>query len=341
MSSKDVTVRIDIKKAARLQGLGKPLILTNFPGPSTFANYSDLGDIATDFGPTSVTYKLAETLLSQGDTSPSVLAIATYDALADLDDDPLAINTAAKALREHIDEEFFFITADTHDIDDILAIADVVEGEALKIYATTIYDMADAQAFNAKKYEYSFAMYHETVDEYPAEALIGGHGSKDVGSVTFKNRKLVGITVQSFNAAKVADIEALNLFAYIPKAGHNVTSEGTMGNGEFIDVIHAKSWLIVNGANAVQEQLIINDKVPYTDKGFLLLASALENVLKAGVTQGMISITDNKPDYRIDMVPRVQTNPADRAARVYNGLSFTFNLAGAVHEANIKGEMII
>jgi len=337
MPLKDVKVSINIRKAARLVGLGKPLILARFAGPSTFKNYSEPEAVAEAFGEGSIAHKLATTLLKQGDTSPAVLAIATYDPDA-TDDTP---KTAAAALSQHFDEDFYFITADTQVVAEVKAIADVVEGEGLKIFATTVTTMEDLEELEKYKYDRTFAEYHETPGEYPAEALVGGHGSKDVGSITYMNKSLVGITPQEFSAAKLSEIEALNSFAYVQKAGFNATSEGTMLSGEYIDVIHSKDWLVVNGTQALQEQLIRNDKVAYTDKGFVILAQALENVLKAGVTQGMISVTDNIPDYTISTLSRAETNPADRAGRVYKGLSFSFNLSGAVHAANIIGEMVI
>lgn len=337
MPLKDVKVSINIRKAARLVGLGKPLILARFAGPSTYQNFSEPEAVAEVFGKESIAHKLATTLLKQGDTSPAVLSIATYNPEA-VDDTP---KTAAAALAKHFDEDFYFITADTQVASEVKAIADVTEGEGLKIFATTVTTIADLTTLGTNKYDRTFAMYHETPGEYPAEALVGGHGSKEVGSITYMNKKLVGITPQEFSAAKLSEIEALYGFAYVQKAGFNATSEGTMLSGEYIDVIHSKDWLIVNGTQALQEQLIRNDKVAYTDKGFVILAQALENVLKAGVVQDMISVTDNVPDYSIVVLPRTETNPADRAGRVYKGLSFSFGLAGAVHSANVVGEMII
>ncbi|MEG0381530.1 MAG: hypothetical protein RR603_07510, partial [Kurthia sp.] len=204
MPLKDVKVKVNVRKAARLTGLGKPLILAKFTGPSTFKNYSEPEAVAEAFGEDTTAHKLAKTILKQGDTSPEVLAIATYDPAA-LD----GPTTAAKALEKYFDEDFFFITADTQVQEEVIAIADVVEGEGLKIFGTTVTTIEALKALAVKKYEYSFAMYHETVNEYPAEALIGGSGSKDVGSITWMNQRLVGITPQDFNAAKLSEIEAL------------------------------------------------------------------------------------------------------------------------------------
>lgn len=337
MPLKDVTVKIQIKKAARLTGLGKPALLAALTGPSSYSNYSEPEQIAEIFGEDSIAHKIATTLLKQGDSSPETMGIITYDPAA-TDDTP---KTAAKALQQHFDEDFYFVVADTQAVADVKAIADVVEGEGIKMFATTITKLEDAESLQLYKYERTFAAYHETANEFPAEAWVGGHGSKEVGSITWMNKKLVGITPQAFSVAKLTDIENLNMQAFVAKSGHNVMSEGKTLSGEYIDVVHSKDWLIVNGANAIQEQLIANDKVAYTDKGIALLASSLDNVLIAGVAQDMISVTDNIPDYTITTLSRAQSNPADRAARIYKGLGFSFLLSGAIHRAEVKGEMII
>ena len=337
MPLKDVNITLNIKKAARLTGLGKPLILARKTGASTFTNYAEPEDVAAAFGADSVAHKLATVLLKQGDTSPATLAIATYDP--DANDGP---STAAEALTEHFDKDFYFVTADTQVVAEVKAVADVVEGEGFKLFGTTLTSLADLQTLATNKYDRTFAIVHTTVGEYPAEALIGGHGSKTVGTITYKDKKLVGITPQDFNAARLGEIETLFGFAYVTKSGDNVTSEGTLLSGEYIDVIHGKDWIKVNGEAAIQKVFTNNDKVGYDDPDIPLLATALENVLIAATTNRIIARDENnRPLYQITIVPRAQTNPADRAARVYKGLSFSLELAGAIHSANVKGDMIV
>lgn len=336
MPLKDVTVKIDIKKAAKVVALGKPLILAEFAGPQTYKSYSEPETVEAIFGKDSVVSKLATTLLKQGDSSTATIAIATYDTNAD------PASTAVDALNKYYDEDWYFVVEDTQVLEEVKAIADVVEGEGVKMHGTTTKVIESLEALNNMKYDRTFTMFHKTVDEYPTEALIGGHGSKDVGSITYKDKKLVGITPQEVTTAELADIEALNSFMYVPKFGVNVTSEGTVLSGEYIDVIHSKDWIKINVENAVQNVFTINEKVAYTNKGILLLEVAVENVLKAAYTQGMIAENDDgQPSYEIKTLKRSETNPADRAARIYKGLSFNFELAGAIHAAQISGEIII
>lgn len=336
--TRDVTVNIAVKKAARLTGLGKPVLLAKLAGPTTFKNYSEPDAVAEAFGEDTVAHKMATALLKQGETSPEVMAIITYDPDA-IDD--TAEKTAAKALEKHFDDDFYFIVADTQVVEEVKDIATVVEGEGIKIFGATVTNQADLDALAFMKFERTFAMYHEEVDEYPEAALIGAAGSLDAGSQTYKFKNLVGITPQVYTRAKSAEIHAKFGFIFEPNAGDNNTSEGTTLSGDFIDEVQSRDWLIINGAQAVQKVLNDSPKVSYTDSGFVILGDALRNVLNAGVTQGMISVTDGVADYTITTVSRADTNPADRAARKYKGLKFSFGFAGAVHTVNVAGEMII
>ena len=334
--TRDVTVNIAVKKAARLTGLGKPVLLARFDGPVTFTNYSEPDAVAEVFGKDSVAHKIATALLKQGETSPEVMAIITYDPTNETNP-----TTAAEALQERFDDDFYFIVADTQVVEEVKDIATVVEGEGIKIFGATVTNQADLDALAFMKFERTFAMYHEEVDEYPEAALIGAAGSLDAGSQTYKFKNLVGITPQVYTRAKSAEIHAKFGFIFEPNAGDNNTSEGTTLSGDFIDEVQSRDWLIINGAQAVQKVLNDSPKVSYTDSGFVILGDALRNVLNAGVTQGMISVTDGVADYTITTVSRADTNPADRAARKYKGLKFSFGFAGAVHTVNVAGEMII
>lgn len=307
--TKDVTIRIETRKAARLVGLGKPLILVQKTGASTIEDYTDATTVATAFGADSAAHKLAIAVSEQGDTSPATFAVATYDAAST--DGP---KTAAEAATLYYDEDWYFVVSDAEAIADKMALANVVEGQGVKMHGTTVKTQADYDQLEAQEYRRTFAIVHPTA--LVAEGMIGAVGSLPAGSVTWKFAQVVGV----------------------PRAEYEF--EGETMQGEYVDIVHFADWIVINGAQAIQTLLETNRKIPYTDEGFVQLALALENVLKAATNNGGISITDGTPDYTIDFVNRINTNPADRAERVYNGLSFTFTPSGAIHKANVIGQMI-
>lgn len=336
MPLKDVNVTIDIQKSSKLVGLGKPLILAKFTGESTYKNYSDPADVAADFGADTIVHKLAKAIINQGDTAPEKIAIATYDTEAE----PAV--TAADVLTKYYDEDWYFVTADTQVVSEVKAIADVVEAKGVKQFATTTTALEALTTLKGYNYDRTFAPMHKTVGEFLAEGLVGAVGSRDVGSITWKFKSVNGITPQQLTEDELKDIHALNSFAYVTKSGVPQTSEGKTLSGEYIDVIHSKDWIKINIEEAVQKIFVKNGKVSYTDGGITLLANAVKSILKAAYDNGMIAEdADGNPSYSVSTVSRADTPATDRESRVYNGLSFTFELAGAIHEANIKGSIII
>ena len=331
MALQDVTVSIELSKPSGLVGLGKPLIITQKTGASTIKNYSDIANVKPDFAETTDAYKKAAAIFAQ-DNRPASIAIATYDP-ADA-----TVKTAVDAVEKYFDNDWFFVLTAGAAIEDEIAVADYVEGKKVKFFAVKVTDDADLNAFKVKNYAYVIVFYHPT-DQLEA-AAVGELGSQEVGSITWKFKTLTGITPVDMNADELQAIHDAGGNTYVTKAGIPQTSEGITASGEYIDVIHGKSWLKVNIENSIQQAFANNQKVSFDNRGIALLNGAVTTVLQKGFTQGIIA-TDNEgnPIYTVDTVSRDNTPAADRAARVYNGLSFSLELAGAIHEVNIKGEI--
>lgn len=333
MPLKDVTVIINIKKPAALEGLGTPLILAQKAGASTFKTYGDLPGVLIDFPDTTDAYKAAQVAFKQGDTSTAKVAIATYDGEE---------VTAAQALAKYYDEDWYFVSLATGTVADFITISGIVEGEGYKIAAHTVDSIEDLTTLSAKKYDRTFVMMHDKLEQYPHLALIGGHGSKPVGSITYKFKRLIGVDPAPYDATTLLAIHALNGFAYVSKGGQYQTSEGTMLSGEYIDVIHGKDWVKVNMENAIAQLFANNDKISFDDVGIPRIEGEARTILEIAGQQGIIALDDaGQPLYTLTALNRAQTNAADRVERHYKGLSFSLELAGAIHEATVYGEMVV
>ncbi|WP_313893857.1 DUF3383 family protein [Psychrobacillus sp.] len=337
MPLQDVTVIIDIKKPSALIGLGTPLILANKAGASTYKEYLDLESIKTAFGDTSDAYKLAKKVFDQGDYRPQKVAIATYDLAAS----PTVIK-AVDTLEEYFYNDWYFVMLDTGVVADYKAISDVVEEKALKIAAHVLSDPADLATLAAGKYDRTFVFEHNKPEELPHAAIIGRVGSRPVGSLTWKFKTLKFVTSRDLTATELNDIHTAGAIAYVTKAGIDQTSEGKMLSGEFIDVIHGKDWVKLNIEQQVQYLLSTNPKIPYTDSGIAQIEGAVRTVLEIAGQNGIIATDDaGQYLYTITAKGRNEVLASDRAGRKYNGLSFSFELAGAIHEAKINGEILV
>lgn len=335
MPLQDVKVTINLQKPAALIGLGKPLILAPKTGASTFKNYSSLDAVKVDFAENTSTYKKAFAIFNQKNR-PATIAIATFDSAAVAP----APKTAAEAVAKYYDEDWFFALVADEVIADQIAVADAIELKKYKMFVLRTKLAADRATVKAKEYDFVIDIFHEA-DEAIDAALVGELGSQPAGSLTWKFKTLTGITPANLSADELNAIHEDGAIAYVRKMGVAQTSEGIVVSGEYIDVMHGLSWVITEIEKNVQNSFVQNKKLPYDHRGFAVLEGDVKTALKLGHRQGIIAEDDAKnPLYTTTVMSRTDVPAAERGARVYNGLSFSFELAGAIHEANITGEVI-
>lgn len=174
-------------------------------------------------------------------------------------------------------------------------------------------------------------------------ALLAHTGNKEVGSYTYKNMPLKGVYAdEGITKSQLEEYHDINVNAYVHKAGYDVTSEGKLVNGEYIDILDAKDWIITQIKYRLQQILIINDKVPYDNNGIAMLESGVVDVLKEAYDNGMIAESeDGGGAYSVNFAKRSETKASDREKRQYVDGKFKFELAGAVHEATVNGTVSI
>ena len=176
-----------------------------------------------------------------------------------------------------------------------------------------------------------------------AAALVAKTNNKAVGSFTYKNQTLKGMLADTeVTKAQLAEYHSYGCNAYVHKAGYDVTSEGKLVNGEYIDILDAKDWIVTQIEYQLQQALIINDKIPYDNNGIALLESIVANVLQDAFNNGIIAEDDNgKASYTVNFARRTDTKASDREKRQYMEGKFTFDLAGAIHSVTVNGTINI
>ena len=174
-------------------------------------------------------------------------------------------------------------------------------------------------------------------------ALIAKTSCKAVGSFTYKNMTLKSVYAdESITKAQLDEYHSNNVNAYVHKAGYDVTSEGKLANGEYIDILDAKDWLITQIKYQLQQVLITNDKILYTNNGIALLENTVVNVLQDAYNNGMIAEDDDgNPSYSVNFAGRSDTKASDREKRQYMEGKFSFELAGAIHTVTVNGTIRI
>lgn len=165
------------------------------------------------------------------------------------------------------------------------------------------------------------------------------------GSETWAFKGLAGVTPSELTDSEIATLEASNVNYFEAVAGLNVTRNGKVKAGEWIDVIRFRDWLTNDMRVRVANVLLLNSKVPYTTAGISLIKSAMIASLSAGQTNGGIMGTEYGDDGTtrygyIVSVPNAASVPvSERAARILNNCKFEAYLAGAIHLVKITGSL--
>lgn len=280
MSISDVRVVIDIERPASLAGLGTPLLLVKSDDRALpYKQYLGLSAIASEFDESSEVYKMAAALLNQGSNSPEKIAIAGYGFDERDEDQELSftaknILTVSDALNAYFFEDWHFIHLVGATTSELVIAGEYIDGKDFKFLAVSIQQFSELAQLKGQNRTILF--YHPNTSQYPAEALVGAVGSRTVGSVTYKFKRLSGITPQPFDADDLNQIHSAGAIAYVTKAGDPQTSEGKTASGEYIDVLHGKDWIKANIETQIQRVFSASGKIPYTNDGISQLETVVD-----------------------------------------------------------------
>lgn len=209
--------------------------------------------------------------------------------------------------------------------------------------ATTTGIAAD---LSAADYSRTFLLFH---DQIGAEARwIGEVLVTDPGAATWAFKSLSGVTPSNYSENTIAALKTDNANYYVSVGGANITLNGVMASGEFIDVIIFADWIIARVTERVFTLLVNSPKLAYSDTSGNLMGAEIMAVLQQGVQVGGLDAGDGKPESDGGIpapsvfVPRVaDQDPADRAARFFPGITFSGRLAGAIHAVEISGKLSV
>lgn len=259
---------------------------------------------------------------------------------------PTETYVAALAAVELVNNNWYALTCDSHVQADVEALAAAVEARK-KIYGTSTQDTAVkttgttdvAAVLNAAGYQRTFVLYSaEANSKFPECAWIGGQLPEAPGSNTWKFKTLAGITFDTLTDTESTNIKNKKANTYERIGGVNITTEGTMSGGEFVDVMIFVDWLEARMRERIFFRLVNTKKIPYTKSGTTIIENEIRAVLAEGIAIGGLS--DN-PRPTVSMPDVLTTDPNLRATRTYGDIVFTGRLQGAIHFIDIRGTVSV
>lgn len=201
-------------------------------------------------------------------------------------------------------------------------------------------DTSSIAAFlNANGYVRSFVLYHQdSQDDFPECAWFGAVLPLQPGSETWMFKTLNTIAYSNLTSTQETNAfdKACNTYEYV--GGVGITQQGTVAQGEYIDIIRGIDWLTSTIQSYVYSVLVNNPKVSYTNTGIAQIEGEIRRALQLGVNNNFIAAD---PAYQI-FVPDANTvPPVDKANRILRNVSFRATLAGAIHAVQISGTVSV
>lgn len=333
----DVRVTIDQKKILKGVGFGIPLLFAGFcPAEVPYTECGGIDEVKELFGE-GTRLAAAATLLFGQAVPPA--SVAVYGGTGG------ALESLPAVWEEGWRQLVVCTEADGENTESsIRDIAAYVDARGDKIYFTSVKDLAEVTGSSKAitGYERVFCLYHPDEVDCPEAAVVGASAGLTVGSFTYKNQIIAALSPARLTDTQIQQAATLGCYCIVSNAGDTVTTEGKAANGEYLDVVDSKDYVIQQIVYRTQRTLNNAAKVPYDNNGIALLESVCVNVLADAYANGIIAVDANGlPDYSVDYGARNTTQESDREARRYVEGRFTFALAGAVHEAVVHGTIEI
>lgn len=345
----DVNINLTTEQISGTASFGIPLIFSGVCGKTNipYTKCSNLTDVKNaGFATDTTAYKAAELLFKQNN-SPKTIAVA-------------GVTTSPKPTEELLNEDWRQLIVVNHGNAQLWEIARVVESRKDKMFfasvsvenAATLDDEAFKTAWTEglaplKTFTRTVAMYYNDTVDTPEAALVGATAGYEAGSFTYKNIILNGVPALKLSDTRINIINGTDETGHgltvVKKAGDTVTTGGKTVSGEYIDVIDSKDWIIQNIGYDLQTLFNTQKKVPYTTPGITQMENVTLSVLKTAFNNGMIAPKEDNEklgNYSTSFKTKAEIRektPEDIKNRHYPGGSFTFELAGAIHNGEING----
>ena len=322
---KDIKVNITVAAAVGSTGLGIPLIIQGKAGEDKdYMEISALSEAVTaGFDAGSEVYKICAMIFGQ-ENHPDKVAIATTTGKVE----EWLIANITRGFRQILP----LLGADDSTLEELATFVNATEDKMLFLTVAATDELPTLQS------ERIVAIVYGGASEYANAAVVGASAGLQAGSFTYKNMILKGVEPEALTPTKVEEIHTAGGICILKKAGDIVTSEGKTTDGEYIDVVDSKDYIISNIVYQGQKLLNNSKKLSFDNAGISQLENVVTGVLAEAFANGIIATNENgTPAYTTNFATRAQTSEGDRASRTYNGGNFTFDLAGAIHNATING----
>lgn len=192
----------------------------------------------------------------------------------------------------------------------------------------------DLKTLNRDK---TVCLYSAAPDHMLSSAMLGLMLPSDPGTETWAHKRPVGVPYSKLTDTQRANLEDKNILFYENAAdGLNVTWEGKVASGEWIDTIRLIDNVYDEVSKRVLEVISGPLKLPFTDLGISAIEGAVRGAMGAFEARGAIDSGWTVSAPLLGDVPTI-----DRANRILREVEFSCRVSGAIHKADIRGKVSV
>jgi len=293
-------------------------------------------------GTNAAEYKMAAALCSQS-PKPTTFAVGKK-ATGDAD---YAVSLAAI---QGVSDNFYGVAIVSQSVTDQLDAAEWCETQ-MKIFGCSSEDAdiintavgSDNTTIAAKLKQLgrnrSFCIYNAHASTaHPECPVFGKFLPQNPGSYTVMFKTLSGVIADILTPTQETNALAKNCMIYEPIGGVDITREGKVGSGEFIDTMVFVDWLQARMTERIYSKMVNLLKIPFTDAGVQIIVGEIRAQLQAGIDVGGLAASP-APEVDFPAVADVSVN--DRALRTLPDVTFWAQLSGAIHSVTIMGTVSV
>lgn len=338
-------IRVDIARgtlALAQAGFGLPLIIGDGTPTSphtveTYKVYASMDDVDNDYSSSTTEYQMAQAIFSQ---TPSPRLVAIYSR---------GTKTIEESLTdcEENNPGFWAVMIPERAIDTTV----ISWCQSNKKFFLGCCDHASLSSLPTTNDRAAFVIHDNPGITFPECAWAGRCLPEDPGSITWKWKTLVGPEPYEYSTTQLGDIRDANVQTITNYGGVSYVNEGKTLLGDFIDVIRGQDWVKARIEEGLYRLFLTNEKVSMDNIGIAQVEGVIRSVLQRAGNMGIIARATSENEleksddkeymFQVTVPLREEVPESDRANRILSNVEFVYYLAGAIHEAEVKGKIIV
>lgn len=269
----------------------------------------------------------------------SMTETTTWDTAAKtaLTEDLVAIRNA--------DSSWYALLASGSSTDEILTLAAAVEGmDATILFAST----GDAGVLSGESendvgaqgealgYNRTAVMHTDHPGTYPMTTLAGVGLPRAPGSMTFSYKRLNGQKARAYGSEEITQLEARNMLRYTTIAGRDVTRNGKMLGGQWIDITIGIDFMKARIQEEIFSTLAGSPKVPMTQAGAESIGAAVRLALSMAEENEIIEAGT----WQVTVPTVAEMSSTDRQNRHLRPVTWFARFVGAIESVLVEGDVM-